>query len=779
MTNSPADRYANSLKRNKFPISSSFINEYAFNLDDFQINGCHALEAGESVLVAAPTGSGKTIIGEFAIHLALKQKKKAFYTTPIKALSNQKYQDFSQKFGAERVGLLTGDNSINSESDIVVMTTEVLRNMLYANSQSLQNLGFVILDEVHYLADKFRGAVWEETLIHLPESVQISALSATVSNAEEFGEWLQVIRGNTKVIVTDRRPIPLYQHVLMGNKLLDLFNDNGKINPQVLSEERASFRGHKGDRWRDFKSLKLTRPEVIEKLERLELLPVIVFIFSRSSCDLAVKQCLSAGIRLTSKDEKEEILEFIQERIAYLSESDLNVLGFSQWADALSRGIAAHHAGLLPLFKEIIEELFQKGLIKVVFATETLALGINMPAKTVLLERLSKWNGESHVSITPGEYTQLTGRAGRRGIDIEGNAVILWSKDIDATSAAGLASTRTYPLRSSFKPTYNMSVNLINQMGLERARNSLGSSFAQFQADKAVVGLENQILRNSRAMEVLKANLECHLGDFFQYAKLRQEIKNIERNLKSKNRRMRNLDQELIEKLRFEMKSHPCHSCSDREKHARESEKYFRLENENKSLSERVTSKTKVIPRQFDEISKILMRRGYVSNEKISRQGEILMKIYAEMDLVISESFRNNLFDSLNSAELCAILSIFLYESRKDKPIILPNTKTQEIVREISKIWLDIHEDEVHGGLNQTRPLDLGFYNSVYKWANGSSIKSILEESEMGIGDFIRSIKQVMDLLRQLQIAFPENREKYKSAIEKLDRGIIASTDEV
>ena len=778
MNLSPAERYKKAQSKSKFPISEKFSQSFPFLLDDFQVEGCRTLEAGESVLIAAPTGSGKTIVGEFALYLALEQGKKAFYTTPIKALSNQKYQDFSEVFGFEKVGLLTGDNSINSEADIVVMTTEVLRNMLYSSSKTLENLRYVVMDEVHYLADRFRGAVWEETLIHLPESVQIAALSATVSNAEEFGEWLKLIRGNTRVIVTEKRPVPLYQQVLMGNKLLDLFVDSGKVNPQVLREERASFRGFKGDKWRDQKSIKLSRPEIIEKLSGANLLPAIVFIFSRSGCDLAVKQALSSGIRLTDKSEKKEILSLIEERTASLSENDLNVLGFSSWSDSLSRGFAAHHAGLLPLFKEIIEELFQKGLLKVVYATETLALGINMPARTVLLERLSKWNGESHVAITPGEYTQLTGRAGRRGIDEEGNAVILWSKDIDALSAAGLASTRTYPLRSSFKPTYNMAVNLIYQMGRERAKNSLGSSFAQFQADRAVVGLESQILKNHKALDSMRHEFDCHLGDFFQYAQIRYDIKESEKEMKKLSRRDQVAREKDIANLRDELRNHPCHPCSDREKHARQAERYFRLKRENEGLQNKVSMKTKVIPRQFDEISDILSIRGYISGEQVSSAGLLLMKIYAEMDLVIAETFRSGIIDDLDTAELVGMLSIFLYEARKENPIILPNSRLQEKISQISKIWLSIHEDEIAARINQTRSLDIGFFMGAYRWAKGSSLKSVLDESEIGVGDFIRSIKQITDLLRQLQIAYPQSKERFASCIDEINRGIISAEED-
>ena len=538
---SPAERYAASRSKTSHPASARFAETINFDLDTFQIAGCHALEDGHSVLVAAPTGAGKTIVGEFAAYLAMNTGTKCFYTTPIKALSNQKYQDLCGMYGEENIGLLTGDTSFNSEAQIVVMTTEVLRNMIYANSSTLTNLRYVVMDEVHYLADKFRGAVWEEILIHLPESVSLAALSATVSNAEEFGDWLQTVRGETKVIVSEIRPVPLYQHVLFGQHLLDLFVDEGKVNPEIIRMEKESLRHvrtrygggkHKAKSWTENSSVapslrNLSRAEVIEKLDRQKLLPAITFIFSRAACDAAVKQCLSSGLRLTTTEERTLIREIVADKTRHIPEEDLVVIGYHEWVDSLERGVAAHHAGLLPAFKETVEELFQRGLIKAVFATETLALGINMPAKTVVLEKLSKWNGEAHVAITPGEYTQLTGRAGRRGIDIEGNAVILWSRDIDSAMAAGLASTRTYPLKSSFKPTYNMSINLISQFGSDRARSSLESSFAQFQADKAVVGLAKQIRRNTEAMAKMEADVECHLGDFLEYGEIRSKIRDL------------------------------------------------------------------------------------------------------------------------------------------------------------------------------------------------------------------------------------------------------------
>ncbi len=658
----PAERYAAAKLRGQHPVTTEFLLTFDFEFDAFQITACHAVEDGKGVLVAAPTGAGKTVVGEFAAYFALQAGKKCFYTTPIKALSNQKYSEFVAKFGEDRVGLLTGDTSINGEADILVMTTEVLRNMLYAGSNTLTNLGCVVMDEVHYLADKFRGAVWEEVLIHLMESVQVISLSATVSNAEEFGEWLGEVRGDTEVIVSEIRPIPLFQHVLIGNRLMDLFDQPGKINPEILQREREAIRRSSLGRNRKGRfaepSDRMSRAEIIEKLQRENLLPAITFIFSRVGCDAAVKQCLHAGLRLTSPEERTEIRQTALRYTQNIAEEDLEVLGFQEWLTALERGIAAHHAGLLPSFKGAVEDLFQRGLVKAVFATETLALGINMPARTVVLEKLIKFNGEAHVPITPGEYTQLTGRAGRRGIDIEGNAVIQWSPTVDSASAAGLASTRTYPLRSSFSPTYNMAINLISRFGRETARRSLESSFAQFQADRAVVGLTRQIRKNETLIAELIRDAQCHLGDFLEYARLRRSIKEVEVLLSRRdqrktfdNRQRGHMEGELAD-LRRSLKARPSHGCAEREDHARLAERAGRLTRENEGLTTRVENRTHVIAKTFDQICQVLDHLQYIDGEKPTVQGKILTKIYAESDLLLTESIRRGLLDDLNATEL-------------------------------------------------------------------------------------------------------------------------------
>ncbi|QQQ79034.1 DEAD/DEAH box helicase [Saccharothrix sp. 6-C] len=548
---SPADSYADFRRRSSRPKLADFLGVISFELDPFQERACEALEDGHGVLVCAPTGAGKTVVGEFAVHLALSEGRKCFYTTPIKALSNQKYADLVARYGAAKVGLLTGDTSVNGDAPIVVMTTEVLRNMLYAGSSTLNTLAYVVMDEIHYLADRFRGPVWEEVILHLPESVRLVGLSATVSNAEEFGEWLVEVRGDTTVVVDEHRPVPLWQHMMAGGRMMDLFAGEGpdghnRINPQLLRHTEDLSRFHvpwsrnrnNKDRGRPPRGSGFKPPSRVDIVQRLDgagLLPAIDFVFSRAGCDAAVLQCVRSGLRLTSVDEVERIRAVIEEKTKDLPQGDLMVLGYWEWREALERGIASHHAGLLPAFKETVEELFVNGLVKVVFATETLALGINMPARTVVLEKLVKYNGEAHVDLTPGEYTQLTGRAGRRGIDVEGHAVVVWQPGVDPKAVGGLASTRTYPLRSSFRPGYNMAVNLVNQLGAAAARDILEQSFAQFQADRSVVGLARRIERNREALDGYAEAMTCHLGDFTEYASLRRRVAEREKALARQN----------------------------------------------------------------------------------------------------------------------------------------------------------------------------------------------------------------------------------------------------
>ncbi|MDN5685153.1 MAG: DEAD/DEAH box helicase [Brachybacterium sp.] len=588
---SPSERYAAWQAEKSLAASElgAFTTRYDFALDDFQLAGCRVLEDGSSVLVAAPTGAGKTVVGEFAVHLARARGRKVFYTAPIKALSNQKFTELVDWLGHEAVGLLTGDTSIRPDADVVVMTTEVLRNMLYADSSLLQGLGFVVMDEVHYLADRMRGPVWEEVIIHLDPSVQLVALSATVSNAEEFGAWLQEVRGATEIVVSETRPVPLWQHVVVGEELMDLFvDDHGEpvvshgpgvrgtrhVNPEIervtsfslpVDERSGRSRGrapagrkgtsgrhrprgsgrhrpphtrHGSDRGRGASRggaldgpRPPRRPELVRMLDDAALLPAIMFIFSRAGCEGAVQQCARVRLRLTDEDERRAIRAVLDDRLTPIGVEDEEVLGIATFRRAVLDGYAAHHAGMLPLLKTIVEELFASGLLKVVFATETLALGINMPARSVVLEKLVKFNGVDHADLTPGEYTQLTGRAGRRGIDTEGHAVVVAGPRFDADAVGSLASRRTYPLRSAFRPTPNMTVNLLDRFDLSRARETLETSFAQFQADRSVVGLARRARELEDTADSYRAAVTCDRGDLLEYAELQERISAREKSL--------------------------------------------------------------------------------------------------------------------------------------------------------------------------------------------------------------------------------------------------------
>ena len=814
---SPAERYAEARAAAQHPQTRAFAERQRFDLDAFQIEACQSLEDGHGVLVAAPTGAGKTIVGEFAIHLAMQTPgEKAFYTTPMKALSNQKFRELVEVYGPDDVGLLTGDTNINGNARIVVMTTEVLRNMLYAQSDALRGLRYVVMDEVHYLADRFRGPVWEEVILHLPSDVRLVALSATVSNAEEFGDWLDTVRGDTDVIVSEIRPVPLEQHVLVRDDLLPLFDDRAGIATAQVNQELMRIRSFTGSRYDNNRRAqqyvsdrhrgrqgqrpqrggkrpqprrieRMDRPDVVRLLERSNLLPAIFFIFSRVGCDAAVAQVRRAGIRLTTHEERAEIREIVAERTRSLREEDLAVLGFWEWRDDLERGIAAHHAGLLPAFKEVVEELFQRKLVKVVFATETLALGINMPARTVVLEKMEKFNGEARVAITSGEYNQLTGRAGRRGIDVEGHAVVQWSEGMDPQAVAALASRRTYPLNSSFRPTYNMAVNLIDRFGRDRAREILESSFAQFQADRAVVGIARKVREAEESLEGYLKAMTCEHGDFLEYSGIRRELADLEKKNRvdgNGSRAAREKRQRQIKALRTRMQRHPCHACPDREAHARWAERYWKLKRETDRMRKQIATRTGTVARIFDRVIEVLEVLGYVTGHgddlELTDAGRTMRRIYGERDLLVAEALRQGLWRSLDAPSLAAMASCLVYEPRRDEQNMgergLPRGAFRIAYDKTTRLWAELDDIEQEHHLPGSEPLAPGLAAAMHSWARGGSLDRVLIDADMAAGDFVRWAKQTIDLLDQLSIT-AEDDELARTARRALDgvrRGIVA-----
>ena len=904
------------------PRVAAFASSYDFALDDYQLEGCRALASGGGVLVAAPTGAGKTVIGEFAVHLAVNESRKCFYTAPIKALSNQKYHDLVDAYGTERVGLLTGDTTINSEAQIVVMTTEVLRNMIYAASPTLANLGYVVMDEVHYLADRFRGPVWEEVILGLRDDVAIVALSATVSNVEDFGEWLRTVRGETSVVVSERRPVPLYQHVMVGDRLVDLFEGVAptalelpserlsRVNKELLKVSREEAfrvrddarrpRGRSGRGRTDhgrgsgalgdathprFATKPIRRADMARVLASARLLPAICFIFSRVGCDAAVGQVMGSRVTLTTKEEARALGEIADRHVAGLSRADLDALDFERFREALCAGLAAHHAGQLPAFKAIIEEGFVNGLVKLVFATETLALGINMPARTVVLEKLVKFNGEAHVDITPGEYTQLTGRAGRRGIDVEGHAVVLWTSGMDPKAVAGLASNRTYPLRSSFAPSYNMAVNLTAILGRDKAKDLLNQSFAQFQTDRFVVEAARSGRQAAEELAEAREAMECHLGDFMAYARIRDEISVLEGSTAKQRRRQwtedisrairelvpgdvihvprqgwcvvlgvspkeaacrvisgdhtvlnvrpHDLDAipravtrirvprgfrlddrkarrgllsamsdrltvvdpsepvaepvptdeaqaERIAQLRRELRNHPCHDCEDREVHAAAAARVIRAERESATQQARLRGRSGTLAAQFDGVCAVLGELGYLDGDDLTDAGRMLRRIYNELDLVAAECIRRDVFAGLDGPQLAAVLSTLLYESRPGRDVRtprMPDPASERAQSELRNVWREVGLLERKHRRDRGREPDIGFAEAAWRWASGQELAKVLSHTDLPAGDFVRWVRQVVDLAGQLaQAVGPGDLGRTcREIVGRMRRGVVAA----
>ncbi|MFU0524108.1 DEAD/DEAH box helicase [Gardnerella pickettii] len=853
---SPSQRFSafrKTLQHSK-SMAAKFESSLSFDLDDFQLEAIDALENGDNVLVAAPTGAGKTVVADFAVFLGVNRGVKTFYTTPIKALSNQKYHDFCEVYGSNKVGLLTGDTSVNSEADIVVMTTEVLRNMLYERSITLNSLGFVVLDEVHYLADKFRGAVWEEVIIHLPQSVKIIGLSATVSNVEDFSAWISSVRGNTHLIVDEHRPVPLERHVIIQKdgqtepELLNLYDTDKNGNPtnrvnlaltrklsqwenaalrkksSYLSKDkrlsrvrfsRRKSRERSSDLQKNSKSSLTVRhtPKrwaVIDELDYLNMLPGIYFIFSRSGCDQAVQQCLNAGLALTSDEEMYEIRRIVDSMISQnkLSKSDLKALRFERFRYALEQGFAAHHAGMIAIFRHIVETLFERGLIKIIFATETLALGLNMPARSVVVEKLVKYDGTGHVPLTPGEFTQLTGRAGRRGIDDIGHAVLIDNPDFDPAKAASLSSKRVYPLHSSFVPTFNMAVNLLNNSDAKTARVTLSSSFAQWEANASAARLLSRIEELQEAISGYEQAFHCSNGDFAEFMTLRMRLKDAQHDQRRKlkhtlfssdlerSNAFKELDNK-IASLRIQERNHPCANCPDIQNHLHWGYYWARETKELNQVKERYNSRTGSVARCFDNICNVLCSLDYLKQTGntfvLTNKGQLLRRLYNELDVVFAQAICEGIFNDLTPIELLSCVSSLVYESRGpvgseprrypgglDGAVFNTVSRLKELFMRISNMCLNNHLDAL-------KSLDFGAVDLIYDWAQGADLLDILQNTDITGGDFVRFAKRLIDLLNQLAVLSDYLRilpnvddslaHKAYEAVQIINRGVVAYCD--
>ena len=875
----------------------AFEKACGFTLDEFQRLAIDYLCHDRSVLVAAPTGSGKTVVAEYALEKARAGGKKFFYTTPMKALSNQKFRDLSRAYSQAEVGLLTGDNSINGEAPLVVMTTEVLRNMIYEKSPLLSGLGTVVLDECHYLHDPYRGAVWEEIIILLPSSVKLVALSATVSNAAELGDWMNSLRGDVRVVVSGDRPVKLKNFYFVGRALAPLFAKNLQRvvleQLELLKKTRAARDGRRGKRGRA--GLAPRRTDVIKELERQDMLPAIYFLFSRAACNDSVSMWLREGSNLISSESSEEVARYLDEKVSALSPADLDCLNYSEFRSALSAGVSSHHAGALPLFKEAVEELFTSGQLKVVFATETLSLGINMPARSVVIESLSKWAGDKHRPLTTGEYRQLTGRAGRRGIDEVGYAVVLYQDFFNLDHVRSLVTREPSPVVSSFEVSYNMAVNILADHDLAEAQRLINLSFAQYAADRRVVTLEAKL-------EALDEDLERELdasrctegGDATGYRKLERELSDLTRRgaglsnvrrqsevreafsrlrpgdvfvarqrggtrtvavvKKSQGRRAesgilvvdadgryrrlheRSLShppdvagsvsvdkitsptrkvrrsvgakmESLTKGARVEvakamsaeeqaiarevalageaLEKDPCRDCQHRERCLEAARRVERIERQMGGARKERDSGHDVVSSRLVGVVDLLNEFGFMEGENVTPKGVLLRRIYNECDLLLVEALSQGILSGLSPAELAALASWFIYESREGESeqerragagAGYMEGPLGDALEELEIMEVEMKTAEEEMGLDLLGSLDTGFGEAAHLWAGGAELEEMLARfPDSSVGDMVRTMKQIIDLLRQLADVSedPVLDRNLRDAMDMLDRGIV------
>ena len=840
-------------------VREQFLASLSYPPDPFQIRSMDSIDADASVLVAAPTGSGKTLIAEYAIARARSMGLRAFYTTPIKALSNQKFRDLQTLYGAHKVGLVTGDNAINPEAPVVVMTTEVLRNMIYSHSTRLDDLGVVVLDEVHYLQDAYRGPVWEEVIIQLDPEVQLVCLSATVSNADEVSEWLSTVRGRTDVVVETTRPIELVNHFALFDKnssRVEMYDTvvsgepNRHVQRLLSSASVVKSRGGQGGK-KPRRFSPPTRPEIVELLEDNSMLPAIVFIFSRAQCEDAVHSCMKAGIILTTVEEEAHIRDIVERHCASLSDDDKVALEYFNFLDDVASGVSCHHAGMIPMFKEAVEECFVNGLVKVVFATETLAVGINMPARAVVIEKLTKYTGEHHQLLKASEFTQLTGRAGRRGLDDIGHAISLWNPFVDFDQVVGLALSRSFRLSSAFRPTFNMAVNMVRNHSEDGAHHILNLSFAQFQADRDVVTSEASLDKKKRELQLLEnayaeiadtvdgdesalqlgSSVEAEIairslrpGDIvmFDASNIRGRGLIVSTAARRSGIRLTVLtpSRKMLDVMAKDMRSlpvraghvdlpvpfEPARTEFIREAVARlvkaridetlgkaleeqdgprvvdsplSAKSIKRLRREIEQMKERFSTRSGSVSARFNDVAQLLSELEYIDEWSLTEKGETLAGIYHESDLLIVEVMTRGLLNNLSVNDLVAVLSTLVYEPRGgDTGAVTrwPSDTVRQRFKRIEKLSAQIQDLQRDRGLHQHRAPNGGLASETAAWASGKPLSKILDP-DLTPGDFVRSMRQLIDLLRQIATTTHDDalRETAEAASRALDHGVVSA----
>ena len=733
--------------------------EFPFELDDFQKEACDYISNGKSVVVCAPTGAGKTVIAQHAIHCALKDGKRVFYTTPLKALSNQKFSDFSEQYGSDKVGLLTGDTSFNRDAQIVVMTTEVFRNMLYGTNfgsvkDNMKEVKYVILDEVHYMNDEQRGTVWEESIIYCPTNVQIIALSATVANADKLTDWINTVHSKTELVNTDFRPVPLrfyYFDSSQPHTILPLLTPSGALNNKIRPEKKQFSRGKPV-------SKRNTAKDVVRVLHEKDMLPAIYFTFSRKKCDEQMEKC--AELCLVTSKEQEEIKQIVDD---YIAENPY--LYKNKHLEYLLQGVASHHAGLLPGWKVLVEKLFQKGLIKVVFATETLAAGINMPARSTVISSISKRTDNGHRTLTPSEFLQMSGRAGRRGMDEIGYVTIVGTAFQTPEEVAELVLSEANPLESKFSPSYSMVLNLLQRFTLDEAKELVLKSFGYFSSNSRVEPLLKQKAENQKMIDECNS-FRCYCKrtnqDLLDYNKIREiyvqnrrTFKTIQKQEKKKNRALSEEAQEFGRQNKImldKMHGYQCDTCKLFKKHMKSIEVLNRYEAKQRHLEKEIEKQKDIFWNRFLSHRAVLEEYRFLKDDYPNEQGIIISQLRSENELFLALVVFSGVLEGLTPAELASVVcAITTEDMRADLYSQLPfSPNVRKRLNKIKDIKRALDKKQKANDVEDPMYVN-GFYSPLIEmWVNGAEWDSIVDEVEMGEGDIVRTFKRVIDVLRQL-----------------------------
>jgi len=744
---------------------------FDFELDDFQKEAVQYIEEGKSVVVCAPTGAGKTCIAQSAIHLALQNGKRIFYTTPLKALSNQKYFDFGRKYGTDKVGLLTGDTTINRDAQIVVMTTEVFRNMLYGTTfgslkDNLENVKYVVLDEVHYMNDEQRGTVWEESIIYCPTNIQIIALSATVANSRQLTNWINTVHSKTELVYTDFRPVPLrffYYDSSQPHTVLPLITPSGQLNNKIRPESRFKHFNKKN-------KPKNLVAEITLALNEKNMLPAIYFTFSRKKCDENAQKC--ASLDLLTKEEQQRVIQIADD---YIAENPY--LYNNPHYELIKNGVAAHHAGLLPGWKVLVERLFQEGLIKMVFATETLAAGINMPARTTIISSISKRTDNGHRMLTANEFLQMSGRAGRRGMDEVGYVVVVGTPFQTPDEVVELVLSEANPLESKFSPSYSMVLNLLQRFSIEEAKELILKTFGYFSSTNRISPLLIQLEDFQQKIDAVQ-NFPCdykHTAqDVYDFCKWKNMFIEARKLTKTLNRQASQRKQPLPEEARefaqkakeyrVKMESYGCNTCKRYSKHRKELEVMERYERKARTMQKDIEFQKDVYWQKFLAHREILRQMNYLENDYPTQRGKTAMVLRTENELFMSEVILSGILDTLSPSELASVIcALSCEEMRGDRDNVSrsPCANVRKALNKIRDIQRQVHRLERDHNIENQINMNAHFSYLIEYWVNSGlceendpsqAWEEMFSDCEFSQGDVVRAFKRTIDVLRQLTI---------------------------